>query len=296
MNRLNDEKGLTLVEILVGLGVASLVGLGVASQMKSISIGNARVQKKLEIDSFLDNVARTLMKKEVCDANFMGRDLSVMGADVPQLVRSGGPTPEVLIAKGADYLAGAVTIENIAVRTIGVSSPTDKTQQFELKITARKNKERKAYNLVTRNIMISADITGALVESCYFKMTDVTGIDDVCRGEGVIRDTDPATGQQTCFHKRIETDDTVSKSCPPGLVLKNVTYDADAFEYKTECGEVFSMASTCTSGRIKSIDANGEFACFGEAEIDNLINTGSVNFVTGGQYKLTVSGNKIKLE
>lgn len=285
MNILKNNKGFNLVQVMVGLGLTGLISFGVMSQLEIFRSSSISADRKIELDTFLDNITRAVITKTTCDINFAGVNVATSNPSI-LLANAAG---KVLIQEGQSYLSNAITIESIRLNQI-----PDQNSEFSLIITATKNKEKKAYNRVIRNIKIAADMNGALVDSCYFSMSNVEAVDTVCAGPGV--DVNNSSGEMQCYFKQFELNSTLSHSCPSGQVLKGMMYantSANPYQYLEQCRPVFTITG-CPDNRVKTVNADGSFECFNVS--DRVDTTTAHTFTNGNEYKLIVnSSNQISI-
>lgn len=120
---------------MIGLGVAGVISYGVMSQLGQFKSSAVRTDRKIEMETFLDNVTKALVRKDVCDTNFRGMDVSSAN---PTVLYGNTDKTKVLIQEGQSYLTNVINVNELSVIPIAGSSSS-----FNLTITAIKNKEKK---------------------------------------------------------------------------------------------------------------------------------------------------------
>jgi Tfp pilus assembly protein PilV len=291
MKKYKNENGFSLVQVLIGLGLTGMLSVAVMNQMSNQNASSKRAERKIELDNFLNNIAKTLAKKDVCNYNFAHPDRNTLGNSAHSTLYA-NTAGKVLAKAGSSYLSDSVKITSIST-----SEVEDSSTEFKVVIKADRKKDQKnknAYTTIKREIRISADMDGTTVNSCYFKLDSISDIQenenidiaDFCQGEGVV--TEGSDGEKKCIFKAASLEDEHAK-CKAGYSLRSLIYNPSTYYYEGTCEQNY----TGSCSEIGDVDDSGNFTCL---DIDSLYHSDQkVVLETGKELKLSVVGGKIQL-
>jgi hypothetical protein len=290
-----NSKGFNLVQVMVGLGLAGVLSMAIMTQLSNSQKEQSRFGKKLELDSFMDNIARQFSSKRVCDINFAGGpiDQSPTKLDSNKDINNDG-VYEPIIEVGQKYLGDRVSVDSMKLSQVNDS-------QAMLSIVFKKERTQgSTYNIIKKNLILAADHDGTTIKTCYYNLNIVSEdfLDDiganVCRGVGVVVDSDGK-----CNFKSFDQANFESLNCDDGYAISSLSYtpfaqgNPSSYQYEATCEKILTKdAGNCSNNQVRSVGSDGVMTCL---NVSSLINGETVNVTDGSNCKIEMVTGKLKL-
>jgi len=285
IKKIFNQKGLSLVETLVGagvLGIISVVGMqqsGMMSQMnRTLDLDQEILQLHSQISDFVN-------KKSVCEQNFpAGMNVTAVGVSIDEIKDSLGNSKYIK----KKYLDNRIEIDQFKVKK---SSDTDGVQlEYRIRKLEEKAMNRTIFKRI--NLLVETDDAVSQIEGCFnFENSIQETVNErvskaLCKdGQGFYNNV-----TKSCFIPGFNVVPTTGE-CPQGESLRIFKLDGNV--YRVECSKSFTPQD-CPNGWVKKFNANGSFEC---AQFSDYIDTSTVDYSPGKSCRIQIgSGNKIELK
>jgi len=290
MNFSLNQKGVSLVQLIIAIAISALVAAAIMKQTVQSQKQVKEFQRSAEIDNFFNEISKSLSIKKNCDHNFATKAPTINTIAFIEALDVNDVAFKIL-EKNKKYLAKAITINNIELE------PNTQAGILNLIVTFTKEYTKKGYTEVKKTILLSADHDGATINSCLFDLnnyTDSVIVDaaKACQGPGVEIITD-INGNDICHFKHFSPTTAYSElSCGGGYALGSLTYNPVTFTYEVTCNAVYTNPGSCPAKRIQSIAPNGAITCLNMVDITDATPT---TFGDGSPCNVQVSAGKLQL-
>jgi type II secretory pathway pseudopilin PulG len=290
-----NEKGFSLVQVMVGLGLAGVLSMAIMTQLSNSQQEQSRFGKKLELDLFMDNVARQFSSKRVCDINFAGGPINQTPAKLDSnRDNDNDGIYEPIIEVGKKYLGDRISVDSMSLSKVNDS-------QAMLSIIFKKERTKgSTYNIIKKNLILAADHDGTTIKTCYYNLNIVSEdfLDDmgqkVCKGVGVEVDSDGK-----CNFKSFDQTNLSSLNCDDGYAINSLTYNPftqgnpASYQYEATCEKILTKDTiTCANNQVRSVGSDGLMTCL---KVSSLINGETVSVTNGKECKIDMVTGKLKL-
>lgn len=243
-NKYLSQRGFSLVEVLISVGLISGVALSVAKLGNDSAKISKTTSTNTEINNFLSEVSYILSDKNSCDAT-LGANRTV-GSAIPSIIRvRNGAASTVFEAGAKKYLNGAFSIDRIYTE----ATPSGADIVFDIK---RGSGYELSSNVVKRKIPLKVVMNGNVIQSCFSDIETLieTAVRAACVGTAARFDE---TTKQ-CIHE------VTPITCTDGQVLNQITQTNGQIEFS--CTTVFPAGVTCPDGEfLQNITSTGQAVC-----------------------------------
>lgn len=291
MKALSNNKGFSLTQVMVGLGISGILSLAIMKQISTSQKSQATFEKKQAIDRFMDRVSRQFATKKVCDINFAGgpteKSIETLLSSRP------GTAPNSyapILQVGEEYLGRTFRVDSMALSDAS-EGPESKAR---LSITFKKLGQDDGYDIVKKEIVFPAKISGDVIQSCYYDFAQISEdlmselAQSICEGMGAEVDAN-----DNCQFKSFDQSNLDGLNCPPGEALTQLTMDPSTYVYNYYCNPVLNYNSaSCPTGLVKSVTNSGDIVCLAPA---TLIDPTTSQVANGSSCGLQLQAGKLKL-
>jgi hypothetical protein len=280
-----NQKGLSLVETLVGagvLGVVTVIGMQQSDMMNQM---NRNLSLDQEIVQLHSQISDYVNKKQICEANFpIGMAVTGVGVDLTD-IKDGAGNP---FYTKTTYLNNRIEIDQFKVKK---NSDTDGVE-LEYRIRKLDKEARNKIILKRVNLLVETDDAVSQIEGCF---NFENSLEDTVRERVSKALCDNGQGfynaaTKSCYIPGFNFNPTTGQ-CPAGESLR--VFKLDPNIYKVECSKTF-VPENCPNGWIKKANTNGSFEC---ANFVDYIDSTTVSFDPGQTCRLQIGAtNKIELK
>lgn len=130
MNKLNNNRGISLLEVLLSLFLLSIMSLAFAGMMKNQTVFSVKIENKFDANELRDDIQKIIDHEETCTLNFAGL---TSGSTISEIITSREDEEIVLYALG-DGLR-KVEITQMSIASIEASAGNEKVT-FQLSLEA----------------------------------------------------------------------------------------------------------------------------------------------------------------
>ncbi len=266
------KKGFTLVELMVGTGIASALVLIIAGALKQSGSINSDLKRTGEVNGLVQFVTSELSRKEVCEKNFVpapglgvttanGSLASIKNKSGSNIIQTGSPYGEYISnIVGIDYTFTTATAlaPNASLINLTVTyAPKPKNG------VAQPNKNF----VIPLNVFLNS--AGTRVETCFSDVQSLmkNAVRDACKGNGAkwypYNAGAPAYPYGHCEHQV----ELVDGSAIPAVIAPNGAGDA-----LCPAGELLRLVDTSNNkmtfqcSKLTTIDPDGAGAAVAECD------------------------------
>lgn len=175
-------KGFSLVEVMIGTGIASALVLVIVSSLKQTSGVKNNLQKSSDVNNLIQMITSELTRKEVCEANF--KNLNPAAGTLTELVYKSGNR---IIATSAPY---GDFINNIVSITYGGAASPTIPRLFKMNVTVQYTPRPKpGVAAVDKQFTIPVNVflnNAGTVDTCYSDVQSLmeNAVKFSCAGNG----------------------------------------------------------------------------------------------------------------
>ncbi len=217
-NILNDEKGMGLMGVLLGVAGLGLLSLGVITIFKNQMSAQSTLARKYESMDLRRNLERVFMDTELCTCQFKGLQTIITGGVVQKIklksIRSGCDTSApTLISEGMMLGTGgsALTVKEISVDNSTIGGSTMKSQ---IQVVFQPRDDGGLSPAPIRaNQVFTLDSTGAIESCAASSVVSLDTLQQICERFG---GTFTAVNEE-CRLKPMEA------SCPNGQIATGIS-------------------------------------------------------------------------
>lgn len=279
-----EQKGFTLMEVMVALGISSVLVMAIMNAQKTSEESMGNIKRNNEINELIQTLTAELSKDEVCSRNFAGFGIARTGIT---LVNKQGGT---LLATGpySPETKQGGTKANLNIVSIATSAGTG--SKMNLTVTYRqlvKGWENPSAN-ETFVLPINVYLKNALITSCYSELqtTLELAVQAACQGEGArwyAADTTYPYGR--CEHE-VEIKNAAGTvlpptagafACPAGQVLRNINTSVGKMSF--ECTTIGTNSACPAWSYLRGMNSDGTPNC---VDIRTLFPNAGFMVVRGG--------------
>jgi prepilin-type N-terminal cleavage/methylation domain-containing protein len=225
-----NQKGFTLVEIMIATAMLSVLSLGLMSLTSNMAKNQVTTETKLESIELRRLIMTLLMDKTACENTFNGLPI---GANITN-IKNGNNT--VSYSAGSTYGNNTLQIVSFITVDAGVINSAASVRAIDLIITFKKMKKLSSGTIsnATIRLNVKAPAANGIISACFSDVDQTSQTN--CNSLG-----GTWTGT-TC----------TLPSCPPNQVLQKINSDTTA-----TC-----VAINCPSGSyFRGLDASGVQQC-----------------------------------
>nr|BDT27732.1 prepilin-type N-terminal cleavage/methylation domain-containing protein [Bacteriovorax sp. HI3] len=226
-----NQRGFSLTEILIGMGLLSVLSLGVASMMKNMMSGQVTSETKMEELEMRRILTTTLADKKACENTFKNFSL---GQVITQIKNSSGA---IIYEVGKKYGNNSLAITSMKTEDTNIVG-SDGTRTVELVVTLERMKKMaigKVKNFTIQLQVVAATSTGP-ISSCFSDAESY--LKDGCLSLGGVWSD---SGVRCAL-----------PSCPAGQLLQDIN----------SSGGAVCRTLTCPAGlSLNGLDATGAPVC-----------------------------------
>jgi len=266
MEKIKNNLGLTLLEMMVAVGISSIVLLGVVN----LSQQGAKIQKTVdvttEVNSLVLRIANILKDHDNCNANF------VLNSDPLEWRDTGKIYTEKLTGSAVeiDFNGEKANHDRRGFSVDSMDVINNIPSIVELKFTFSKTSKFKPLGgkKITRSIFIPIKVDGSRMVSCHSQFPAgpsneaiASAVEKSC-GPGLVYNNNP--NNPLCV---INTGLTSLMNCPDKQYIDKVVLSGapGSWTYTTTCSEPF----TCPAGRI-GILVGDQLQCINKCQPDEI--------------------------
>lgn len=156
------EKGFSLAEIMIAMGLLSVLTLGVSSMMKNMQQGQATAEVKLEQLEIRRVISMVLMDRLACENTLKN---IILGNTISDIKNSSGVS---LYSVGKSYGNNTLKISSIQTKDLGeIDSSGVRSAELLIKFDKLKKMAMGQIKQATIRLNVVADSTTKLISSCY---------------------------------------------------------------------------------------------------------------------------------
>jgi hypothetical protein len=111
---MRNEKGISLLEVVMGLALAGGLALFIASITKQGLQGSNAATESLDMNELGGQLSTFLSKSDVCEANFKDK---LANSSIDKIVRSTEASAAPMVENGKQF--GKITVDNMAIKYLG---------------------------------------------------------------------------------------------------------------------------------------------------------------------------------
>lgn len=212
------NKGFTIVEVLVAVGIMGIVSLGIAEMFRQMAEQQRNVVQLMNKQDLKNSILVAIRDKDGCTNTLLNRPIPTnpnAPVSIPNGIKNNAPSPvggALIVQNGQNFGAAAgdwLTITNIQLVSQGPNI-VGSLKNAKVRVSYSRVKGR---GPVTENIEIDVKVipkAGGLVDTCWTDFTDAT----ICTANGGTYN--PATG--ACQY---------TKLCAGNYCLKDVPGDPE---------------------------------------------------------------------
>jgi len=293
MKFLTNQKGLSLVQLGVALGISGLLSVVMLKQTTNTQKSNKKFEQVNDINMFTSDIAIKLSSKQSCEATLKGKVFSANTPTSIDEIKMRLPTgiENIILKTGNKYIGDKLQIDDIKVVAID-------EENFELLITYTNLSIKEGYNKIIKSIQVPVVTTLAgtnyTVTDCFYSNTEaVSGVANnvanICEGDGLVIDAG-----DNCEIKNFVSPYASTLNCPQGQALVDIQYNPMNLTYSGVCKKVFQMVPGCTGNRVQSASDDGSLVCL---NVLNLVDSSArPRIYENSSCELSLSGNRLRLD
>jgi hypothetical protein len=153
------QKGMSLPEVLIGLGLASFVGLIVSQLISSQMTSNKTAEIKSEYDQVVNEISIILSNRDSCQATFLNRNVTVPSeGEVPFIRQIYDPSRPAILKYEPEKKVGMGLLEIERYQFQVVNLPADSVNgTVNLRVFMQFDERKKGGKTVVRNILLNVE-------------------------------------------------------------------------------------------------------------------------------------------
>lgn len=235
MNKFLNQKGFSLVEIMIGCGMLGVLALGVMSLTKNISQSQVRNSSKMEEIDIRNQITGLLIDKNACQNTLNGKNI---GSSIDAIKDGNG---NVIFQTGLVYGNNSVLIKNIKTSDVRSVSATKREIQLSVDIArAKTSAVESGSRTYSFSVQVMANSPNGVITNCFVN-NDMLKL---------------SSSKQSCAASKGTWNETIEKcelpSCPTGQFLQRIDPTQGAI----------CTTPNCPNGQyLISLDSNGNPIC-----------------------------------
>lgn len=265
----NNQTGFSLIEIMISVGLLGLISLGVMELTKESNKFSMQQKAKLDESQLMGLLQNKLANKTVCEANFKGKDLSLI-TSIEKL------KDYHLDAQGLEHTEEFLSINNeyfgesqlLKISSIKINY-LDSNSWFDVVVTLQKTQSDKGLQEINRTFRIYAQIAGNIVTECMGTLSTGSSSGSLsgylCAPnlaengtDSMVQISDPANpSAEICIRKALDPEGC---SLLGNEVTTGFVYNSTTYSYDHKCKSTIA-SFICPLGFLMGFAATGDLNC-----------------------------------
>lgn len=301
MKKLLNQKGVSLVQVMVAAGLMGLVSISLMRLQKNTMMFSNSVDAKFETDVIMMKVKAIIANKETCNTNFQNQNVN--NTTLESLVNMNGH--KIISTLEEENTNPKIEITSIEIQPKlvddGSGTLVNSSSIFNLAIGIKRKASIVGAKEQIKNVLVLADINSetGIINSCETNDNELVNAATqmICNGPGVVYNE--ATGE--CSISSIGE----TQVCENGQAIRKIIFDQTTNTYRGVCSQVISQTECPAEQVLIGYNSNGLPVCedpksrihgldANNIALNKIVNKAGIN-VNGSFVYLTVSNGMISL-